>query len=90
MAGSHGGKKGSFVLRDTLVLTQFTVSVVVIAWTVVMAQQMRYISKKPMGFGKENRIVVTLHGADVIEKLPAIRTELLKDSRIRCNLGHLQ
>jgi hypothetical protein len=42
-----------------------------------------------MGFGKENRIVVTLHGADVIEKLPAIRTKLLKDSRIRCNLGHL-
>jgi putative ABC transport system permease protein len=83
LAGSHGGKKGNFVLREMLVLTQFTVSVVVIACTLVMAQQMRYISKKPMGFSKENRIVITLHGADVIEKLPVIRTELLKDSRIR-------
>jgi putative ABC transport system permease protein len=82
LVSSRGGKKGNFLLREMLVLTQFTVSVIVIACTMIMAQQMRYVSTKPLGFGKDNRVLITLHGADVIDKLPVIRNELLKDSRI--------
>ncbi len=47
-----------------------------------MALQMRYVSNKPLGFNKENRLIVTLRTADVIDKEPTIKKELLKNSSI--------
>jgi putative ABC transport system permease protein len=61
LSGGYSGNKGvSFRLREALVLTQFTVSAIVIACTLLMAAQMRYIANKPMGFEKHNRIVINL------------------------------
>jgi putative ABC transport system permease protein len=82
LASTRGGKQGSFRLRQSLVLMQFTVSVVVIACTFVMALQMRYISHKPLGFDKQNRIIVTLTGKDVVLKYQQLKAELLKNSHI--------
>jgi putative ABC transport system permease protein len=82
LASTHGGKNGGFRLRELLVLIQFTVSVIVIACTMIMALQMRYISNKPLGFSKENRVLITLRGLDVIEKYPIIKNELSKNSHI--------
>jgi len=82
LADSQKGKKGSFRLREFLVLTQFTVSVIVIACTCIMALQMRYVSGKPLGFNKENRVLINLRSADVVSKYPVIKTDLLKNSHI--------
>ena len=82
LASVRGGKQGSYRLRQSLVLLQFTVSVVVIACTCIMALQMRYISRKPLGFDKQNRIIVTLTGKDVVLKYQQLKAELLKNSRV--------
>ena len=74
--------KTSIRLREVLVLVQFTISVGVIACTLLMWTQMRYISGKDLGFKKENRVIVTVHGVDQIQKIPALKTELLKNSSI--------
>jgi putative ABC transport system permease protein len=81
LTGGFGKRRGLFQLREMLVLTQFTVSVIVIACTLIMAMQMRYISKKPLGFQKENRVIVTLYG-DGAGKYQLIKNELLKNSSI--------
>jgi len=79
---SHQAGKGSIRIRELLVLIQFIISVSVIACTLLMALQMRYVSDKPLGFIKKDRVIVTLQGADLIEKLPTIKKELLKNSSI--------
>ena len=79
---TKGKKKGTFRLREFLVLIQFTVSVVVIAGTLVMSMQMRFIANKPLGFEKENRVVVYLRGLDVVKKVQVIKNDLLKNSNI--------
>ena len=76
------GKKGAFRLREFLVLVQFTVSVVVIAGTLIMSMQMRYIAEKPLGFEKKNRVIVYMRGLDIVKKFQVIKTELLKNSNI--------
>jgi putative ABC transport system permease protein len=69
-------------LRELLVLLQFTISAAVIACTLLMAAQMRYVAHKSLGFEKENRLVVTLRGVPTIQKLTTIRTELAKNAHI--------
>ena len=83
LASSYGGMKGKFRLREFLVLTQFTIAIAVIACTLIMAMQMRYISRKDLGFDKQNKVIVQLRGLDLIEKYPVIKNDLLKDSRIK-------
>ncbi len=82
LASVSGGKKGNYRLRQSLVLLQFTVSVVVIACASIMALQMRYISQKPLGFEKQNRLILTLSGLDVVLKYREIKAELLKHSHV--------
>ncbi len=78
---TRSGKKG-FRVRQTLVLVQFIISIAVIASTILMALQIRYVANKSLGFIKENKVTITLRDAEVIEKYPIIKNELLKDSRI--------
>jgi putative ABC transport system permease protein len=77
----YAGKR-NIRLREILVLTQFIISVSVIACALLMSLQMRYVSHKPLGFNKENRLIVTLQGADLYDKLPIIQNELEKNSNI--------
>ena len=79
---SHKAGKGSIRLREVLVLIQFMISVCVVACTLLMVLQMKFVSGMPLGFNKENRLIVTLRTADVIEKEPTIKKELLKNSSI--------
>jgi len=74
--------KDSPRFRQLLVVTQFTISITVIACTLLMMIQMRYLADKPMGFNKENKLMIRLRGADVIEKAPTMENELLKSSHI--------
>lgn len=79
---SRTGAGNGGYLRKTLVLLQFTISVSVIACTILMAIQMHYVQSKPLGFDKENLLLITLRGADIIEKAPFIKGDLEINSRI--------
>ncbi len=69
---------GGLRLRETLVFIQFAISIGVIACTLLMGQQMRFLADKGLGFEKENRLLLTLRGADLIEREDTIATELEK------------
>jgi putative ABC transport system permease protein len=69
---------GGLRLREALVFVQFAISIGVIACTLLMGQQMRFIASQGLGFDKENRVLLTLRGADVIEREDLIAAELEK------------
>jgi putative ABC transport system permease protein len=82
LVSSNRAGKGSIRTRELLVLIQFIISISVIICALLMALQMRYVSQKPLGFNKENKVIVTLKGADLVDKLPTIKKELSKNSNI--------
>jgi putative ABC transport system permease protein len=82
LGGTHKAGKKSIRLREILVLIQFMISVCVVACTLLMILQMRFVSNMPLGFNKENRLVVTIRTADVIDKVPTIIKELVKNSNV--------
>jgi putative ABC transport system permease protein len=66
-------------MRQVLVVLQLTISVGVIACTMLMTDQMRYIKDRSLGFDTENRLIVTLRGYDVVKNLKTIKNEVLKE-----------
>ncbi len=82
--GSHANdtSKGDYRVRQALVLVQFTISIAVIVGTLLMWNQMQFIANKPLGFEKENRLVASLRGADLIEQADALKNELLQNPDI--------
>lgn len=71
-----------FTMRQVLVLIQLTVSIGVIACTMLMTNQLRYLHEKPLGFDRENRLIVTLRGYDVIKNLKTIKAELRNEQGV--------
>ena len=69
---SNENRKTESGLRQILVVFQFAVTVSVIASSLLVMAQMRFIQSATLGFTKENRVVVSVKGVDYIE-----RTDLL-------------
>ncbi|WP_153797362.1 ABC transporter permease [Foetidibacter luteolus] len=53
---------GSSVFRKSLIVVQFAISVFLIAYTVIILQQMRYIRGKNLGYNKEHVLILPVDG----------------------------
>jgi len=69
---------GGLRLREALVFVQFAISIGVIACALLMGQQMHFIANQGLGFEKENRVMVTLRGRELVEREALIAAELEK------------
>ena len=82
LVGNLKSSTGSARFRSILVFLQFTITVTVIASTIMMATQMRYISNLALGYDKDNMLIVELRGVDVIRQIPLMQAELVNHPRI--------
>ena len=74
------GSKSS-VLRNGLVIFQFTTSIILIISTIVIYSQMQYILNKKVGFDKDQ--VVMIQGTNTLEsRITDLKTELKKISAV--------
>jgi putative ABC transport system permease protein len=78
-SGAAGGKTGntSLYLRRGLIVSQFTISALLIVSTFTIQKQLHFIENKNIGFNKNNVIVVPLV-RDVREKFETLKNELSK------------
>lgn len=74
--------KGSFTsgskgvsLRKILVVTQFTLSVILIISTIVVYKQLNYMRNQPLGFNKDQMLVVDFRGDSTAE----VKSEIIKN-----------
>lgn len=79
-AGMIGGSsRGLF--RKITVVVQFTISIVLILFTIVTYRQLRYMLDKSLGFEKENLIYFQMKG-NIGDSYPVIKEEFLKDPAV--------
>ena len=82
LKGSISAGSKSPILRNSLVVFQFTTSIILIISTVVIYKQMHYILNKKVGFDKDQ--VVLLQGTNTLgDKVKGFKTELSKLSSVR-------
>lgn len=82
LKGSFRHSSRGLWLRRSLVVVQFTVSVVLIVGTLVILKQLNFLQDKRLGFDKENVLVLPLD-SETDEKYPTLKTELLKSGAVQ-------
>ena len=76
LKSGFNNRPGNIKLRSVLVVLQFTITIILMAGTFVVASQLRFIRTKNLGFNKENVLVVK-NTEDLGEAAETFRLELL-------------
>jgi putative ABC transport system permease protein len=75
--------KGNLSMRRALVVFQFSLSIIMIAATLVVYQQMNYVSNKNMGFDKERLVVVDINSGKIRQDAETIKSEFSKLAQVK-------
>lgn len=75
--------RGNISLRRSLVVFQFMISIVLIAATIIIYQQMQYVNKKDMGFDKEKMLVIDVNTGLVSRSAVAVKDEFAKIAHVK-------
>ena len=68
--------------RKVLVVTQFTVSIALIAGTVIVLQQIKFARNRPVGYSREGLVTIQMHTKDLFNHFDAFRSDLLKTGAV--------
>jgi putative ABC transport system permease protein len=77
LKGLHKNSQSTFDLRKMLVIAQFTVSLVLLIGTLVIADQLRFMQNKNMGFDQEQVVVVDAAGVGMVPQYSSFKNKLL-------------
>ena len=77
----ESGSRGAY-LRKTLVVGQFTLSILLIIATGLIRQQISFLRNQPLGFDKDHIVVLAMDDQPVKENFEVLRTELEKDHAV--------
>ncbi len=82
LKGQHGSGKGKSGIRQTLVVAQFGISIVLLIATAITFQQLNYLNTRELGYDRNQ--VITLSYYDLLDKnYDAFYNEMLKSSAIK-------
>ena len=70
------------IFRRTLVVLQFTISVVLVVGTIVVFRQIGFAKDRPVGYDREGLLSFLIKDPVTIRKLPTLREELLRTGAI--------
>ncbi len=78
ITGKLSSNRNIVSLRSALVIIQFAISICLIAGTLIISGQMRYIQEKKLGFDKEQVVVInTRRNQHAIERTEIVKKEFL-------------
>jgi putative ABC transport system permease protein len=83
-SGTSAGKanKPALYLRRILVISQFSISVILIIGTITVYRQLNFIQHKSLGFNKENLMVVSVPAYGYMEAVATFKDNLFSDPKV--------
>ncbi len=83
LKGNASAKNGTTLLRNALVIIQFSISIIIIAGTLVIYWQFRYMTNKDLGFDKEQLVVMErIYPLGAGNEIQTFKKELLTHSAV--------
>lgn len=74
-------RTGSPFFRNALVVFQFTVSISLLIGMFLISKQIEFMSRKPLGFGKDNVVYIALNET-LLQSIEPFRAELMQNPSI--------
>jgi putative ABC transport system permease protein len=81
--GNFTNQISTQVLRRSLVVFQFVISIILITGVIIIYSQLNYIKNRDLGFAKDQQIILTFHTNDTRKKMDALATDLQQLSEVR-------
>lgn len=69
-------------LKNSLVVIQFCISIVLIVGTIVVIKQLNYIRNRELGFNRDQILVLYIRDNAILRKYPLIKNAFLQNPRI--------
>ena len=82
LKGQFKSSASGIWLRKSLIVLQFSISVLLIISTIVLQQQLHFIQHKKLGFDKE-QVLALATDQTIVDKLESIKSVLLQNNNIR-------
>jgi len=82
LKGQLGDLSNSALLRKSLVVFQFVVTIIMISGSAIIYQQMQFVSRKDLGFNKQQVLTVHIDDLDVRNRIAPLKAQLLRNSAI--------
>ena len=80
LKGAFKSSNKGIVLRKTLVISQFVITIILVSGIIIINSQMSYIKHKDLGYDKDQLIYLRVHGnTDVINGYNAFKNEILSN-----------
>jgi putative ABC transport system permease protein len=75
--------QGGAAFRKTLVGMQVAIAIFLVIGTVVIFEQLKYIQERPLGYEKDQVVLLTVRGTRVVKSYHAFKQALLGESSVR-------
>ncbi|MET3981562.1 putative ABC transport system permease protein [Mucilaginibacter sp. UYP27] len=82
MKGQLGNQLSTILFRKSLVVFQFVITIVMIAGSCVIYQQLNYFQKRDLGFNKAQTLTFHVNNREVRGKVDALKQQLLLNPAI--------
>jgi len=82
LKGQQGSAKGKGLVRKTLVVVQFSISIILLIATAITFQQLDYLNSRTLGYDKDQVVVFGYYSDDLDKNYEAFYNELTKTSVI--------
>lgn len=82
LKGKGGTHSGSVNLRKTLVVIQFSLSILLIIGTIVIYNQLQFIQQKKLGFDKEQIVQIPIDNRDIAQNRQRFKDLILQNSNV--------
>ena len=76
LKGTQSSNSASLLLRKTLVIFQFTISIVLIIGTLTIINQLGFIQNKNLGFNKNELVIIPLRSKEAIEQYQVLKNTI--------------
>ncbi|TXH30192.1 MAG: FtsX-like permease family protein [Cyclobacteriaceae bacterium] len=72
----------SLSVRKALLIVQFAISIIMVASTLVIYQQLNYLREKDLGFNHENMVVIDVNSRNLRRNFETVKTEFSKPAEV--------
>ncbi|MCW5911460.1 MAG: ABC transporter permease [Cyclobacteriaceae bacterium] len=87
LKGTKVNEKGVFSLRKALVVVQFTISIALIAGSLIIYRQIEYMQSKNLGLNKDQVLIIQNYGSLQGAQRPSFQNELLQIHGVKSMAG---